>query len=278
MAGQIAAKAVASTRPRLTKSGTTRSMKSMRSMRSTTRLQGDELEDMVRELTGTQQRNFLASQSSSGYLSDYIERAKARSGEWRMSNDRYLYYFIHSRPKSFHGEAATHALGLLQREQLECDLMSSIVLERKKEKVMPPTGIKEFVAQAWNILNMKKTLQNTRSSVQLWEINIKLLEFGFKDDHGVVLTRMHDRHFRNESFWSMFHDRARDHRPEPKEQFDEMPDQGLEAFNTLSQLSSTVQQEVWSSRHGCPGANKKAQKGETTGIQGGATMPKCLRI
>ena len=32
---------------------------------------------------------------------------------------RYLYYFIYSRPRSFHGEATTHATGLLEREQLE---------------------------------------------------------------------------------------------------------------------------------------------------------------
>lgn len=256
MTSQIAATAAQMTTSRGDRK-TLRKSNTLRSIRSTTRLAGDELQGMVNELTGTQQRQFLASQSSSGYLSDFIERRKAAEGNHKMSNDRYLYYFIYSRPQSFLGEATTHATGLLEREELESDLMSSIVLERKKEKVMPPTGLKDLVAQAQNILNMKKTLMTIRVSVFNWEINVKLLEYGYKDDQDVVLNRMEDRHWRSESFWSMYHDRARDHRPERPEHFDELPDQGLQAHNTLLGLSSCVQQQLWSAHHGCPGAQQK---------------------
>ncbi|CAK9011889.1 unnamed protein product [Durusdinium trenchii] len=252
---QLAARAAAQTRPRLRRHGTSRSGAGGK---SSTRLQYEELQDLVQDLPVDQHKQVIASQSSSGYLADYIERRKASEGKWKLSNERWLYYYIHSKPKTFFGEAARHAKGLLLREQLECDLMSSIVLERKKEKVMPATGLKEFVAQAQNILTMKRTLGTIRASVWNWELNVRLLEFGYRGDQDLVLTRMADRRWRNESFWSMFHDRARDHRPEEKEAFDELPEEGLQAYHTLSRFNQTVQQQLWSSQHGCPGSNTKA--------------------
>ena len=41
-----------------------------------------------------------------------------------------------------------------------------------QEKVMPPTGLREFVAQAKNILSMRRTLGTIRASVQNWEMNV----------------------------------------------------------------------------------------------------------
>eukprot|EP00913_Durusdinium_trenchii_P032015 g29985.t2 len=106
---QLAARAAAQTRPRLRRHGTSRSGAGGK---SSTRLQYEELQELI---------------------PNALIKSKASEGKWKLSNERWLYYYIHSKPKTFFGEAARHAKGLLLREQLECDLMSSIVLERKKD-------------------------------------------------------------------------------------------------------------------------------------------------
>ncbi|CAJ1405435.1 unnamed protein product [Effrenium voratum] len=246
-------------RQSLRRSNTTRSLKSEGSRafsksRSIARLEQAELEDLAAELTHTQHVKVMEQQSSSGVLADYIERCKAADNSWRLTNERYLYYYLHSRPNTFLGEAGQHATGLLLREQLESDLMCSIVAERKKEGVMPPTGLSDFIAQVRNIQNMKSTLATITASIHNWEMNVKMLEFGYKDDQDVVLTRLEDRRQLHESFWSMYHDRARDERKE-RSLVEEAHIEG--GYETLARFSSAVEQQLWAAEHRCPGAQKK---------------------
>lgn len=52
---------------------------------------------------------------------------------------------------------------------------------------MPATGLQEFVAQAKNILSMRRTLGTIRASVQNWEMNVRSHSGWPKVSEGILL-------------------------------------------------------------------------------------------
>ncbi|CAE7212595.1 RPA1 [Symbiodinium sp. CCMP2456] len=158
------------------------------------RLDQADLEELAVGLKSEEHHELMETQSSSGILADFIEREKAKDGHWRLTNERWLFYFLATKPKLFVGSAADHARGILLREQLECDL----AIERLGLGSDVPSGSRAMVAIGDLMSNIAMTIA---AQVSNWEMNIKMLEWGYKEDDDVVLSRLHDRRLRHEGFW-----------------------------------------------------------------------------
>ncbi|CAE8613322.1 unnamed protein product, partial [Polarella glacialis] len=157
-------------------------------------------------------------ESHSGIICDLIERQKASLGKRKTNTTVWFLKLLESSPQFFFGKRLEEAKGMFFRDQLTCDLMGSIVSERKEHGVWPKTTISDFVKQARSVIEMKRGYQVIKVEVNNWDIvnnlaKLRTNNFGLLE----APERVRERQERMDEFWGVFHDRARNDRPVEEE-------------------------------------------------------------
>lgn len=166
------------------------------------------------ELTDQEIKEQADIDSSAGIFSEYIERGKAKDGHWKLTNEKWFFNFLLVHGEAYVGPLLENAKGWLYKEQLMSDIMASIVQERKDLGILPKTTIKVLKEQALSVRNFKRTMGGLTAEVANWEMQNKLIDQafsgGFLEDD--IYGRLDERRQRQEDFWLLYHDRAREER------------------------------------------------------------------
>eukprot|EP00930_Biecheleria_cincta_P004891 TRINITY_DN10581_c2_g1_i1.p1 TRINITY_DN10581_c2_g1~~TRINITY_DN10581_c2_g1_i1.p1 ORF type:complete len:1545 (-),score=273.18 TRINITY_DN10581_c2_g1_i1:24-4658(-) len=182
--------------------------------------------DEVSKPTDKEIQEAVDRESSTGVFTEYIERGKAKDGHWKMSNEKWYFTFLSVHREKYIGVLMHNAMGWLYKEQLTTYLMASIVQERKEQGILPKTTIKSLREQALSIRRIKRTLGGITAEVANWEMQNKVLDQAFSgsflaDD---IYSSLEERRQRQEDFWLLYHDRAREERCLDASEDDNMDD------------------------------------------------------